>query len=129
MCYLLVKYPSNFPLLCEMHQILYFIKSMEKINFETLSFYIRNISPQNVRKSRALPIFNTRAEVYLVVHLSNTFLSVTLTWNSIKSGKLEITTIDCPINYYYGQNLLYIVQQIDKLLLDTSHPDDCVFNI
>ena len=59
-------------------------------------------------------IFRTRVEVYPVVYLSDTFLSVCVSWNSIQSGKMEITTLECPVDIH----LLYIVYQLNQILLD-----------
>ena len=51
-------------------------------------------------------LLKTRVEVYPVVHLSDIFLSVCVTWPSIQLGKLEITTLECPMDFYYGGNLI-----------------------
>ena len=52
-------------------------------------------------------LLKTRVEVYPVIHLSDTFLLVCVIWNSIQSGKMEITTLECTIDLYYGGNLIY----------------------
>ena len=62
-------------------------------------------------------LLKTRVEVYPVVYLSDTFLSVCVTWNSIQSGKMETTTLECPIDIHYKGNLLYIAYQLNKILL------------
>ena len=71
-------------------------------------------------------LLKTRVEVYPVVYLSDTFLSVCVTWNSIQSGKMEITTLQCPVDIHYGGHLLYITYQLNKIMLDAPLPDDCV---
>ena len=67
----------------------------------------------------------TRVEVYPVVCLSDTFLSVYVTWNSRKSGKMEITTLECPVDIHYGGNLQYISCKLNQILLDAPLPDNC----
>ena len=59
-------------------------------------------------------LLKTRVEVYPVVCLCDTFLSVCATWNSIQSGKMQITTLECPVDMHYGGNLLYITFQLIK---------------
>ena len=71
-------------------------------------------------------LFKTRVEVYPVVCLSDTFLSVCVTWISRQLGKMEITSLDCPVDIHYGWNLLYIAYQLNQILLDAPLPDDFV---
>ena len=72
-------------------------------------------------------LLKTRVEVYPVVGLSDTFLSVCVTWNSRESGKMEITTLECPVDIHYGGNLLYISYQLNQILLDAPLPDSCLY--
>ena len=69
-------------------------------------------------------LFSTKVEVYSVVYLSDTHLSVCMSWNSIKSGKMEISTFECPIDLHYAENLLYIAYHLNQILLDTLIPDN-----
>ena len=70
-------------------------------------------------------LFNTGVAVYPVVCLSDTFLTVCVTWNSRRSGKMEITTLECPVDIYNEGNLQYISYQLNQILLDASLPDNC----
>ena len=72
-------------------------------------------------------LFRTRVEVYQGVYLSDTFLSVCVTWNSIQSGKMEITTLECPVDIHYGGNLLYIAYLLNQILMDVPLPDDHLY--
>ena len=75
-------------------------------------------------------LFKTRVEVYPRVCFCDTFLSVCVTWNSRLSGKIEISTFECPVDIHYGENLLYIAHHLNQILLDTPLPNDCMdFNI
>ena len=69
-------------------------------------------------------LFKTRLEVYPVVCLSDTFLTVCATWNSRRSGKMEITTLECPVDIHYGGSLQYISYQLNQILLDAPLPDN-----
>ena len=69
-------------------------------------------------------LLSTKVEVYPVVYLSDTYLSVCVTWDSIRSGKMEISTFECPIDLHYAGNLLYIAYHLNQILLDTPIPDD-----
>ena len=68
-------------------------------------------------------LLKTGVEVYPVVCLSDTFLVVCVTWNSRKSGKMEIATLECPVDIYYGTNLQYISYQLNQILLDAPLPE------
>ena len=69
-------------------------------------------------------LFNTRVEVYPVVCITDTHLSVYVTWESRTSGKMEILTFKCPIDIHYVDNLLYLAYHLNQILLDTPRPDD-----
>ena len=69
-------------------------------------------------------LFCTRVEVYLVVCLTNTDLSVYVTWESRTSGKMEISTFECPIDIHYAENLLYLAYHLNQILLDASKLDN-----
>ena len=56
-------------------------------------------------------LLRIRIEVYPVVCLSDTFIPVCMTWHSRLTGKMEITTLECPVYLHYGKNLLYISYQ------------------
>lgn len=68
-------------------------------------------------------LFNTKVEVYPVVCMTDTHLSVCVTWESRTSGKMEISTFECPINRHYAENLLYLAYHLKLILLDTPKPD------
>ena len=68
-------------------------------------------------------LFNTRVEVYPVVCMTDTHLSVYVTWESRTSGKMEISTFECSIDICYAENLLYIACHLYQILLDTLKPD------
>ena len=68
--------------------------------------------------------FSTRVEVYPVVCLTNTHLSVYVTWESRTLGKMEISTFECPIDIQYTENLLYFANHLNQILLDAPKPDD-----
>ena len=70
-------------------------------------------------------LFKTGVEVYPVVCLSDNFLLVCVTWNSRRSAKMEITTLECPVDIHYGGNLQYISYQLNQILLDAPLPDNC----
>ena len=70
-------------------------------------------------------LFKTWVDVYPVVCLSDTFLTVCVTWNSRRSGKMEITTLECPVDIHYGGNLQYISYQLNQILLDAPLPGNC----
>ena len=69
-------------------------------------------------------LLSSKVEVYPVVCLSDTHLSVCVTWNSVRSGKMENSTFECPIDIHYAGNLLYIAYHLNQILLDTPLPDD-----
>ena len=71
-------------------------------------------------------LLHTKVEAYPVEYLSDTHLSVCMTWNSVKSGKMEISNFECPIDIHYAGNLLYIAHHLNQILLDTPLPDDNV---
>ena len=73
-------------------------------------------------------LFSTRVEVYPVVCLTDTHLSVYVAWESRTSGKMEISTFECPIDIHYAENLLYLTYCLNKILLDAPKPDDNVMN-
>ena len=54
-------------------------------------------------------LFKTGVEVYPIVCLSDTSLTVCVNWNSRRLGKMEITTLKCPVDIHYGGNLQYII--------------------
>ena len=69
-------------------------------------------------------LFSTRVKVYPVVCLTNTHLSVYVTWESRTSGKMEILTFECPIDIHYAENLSYLAYHLNQILLDALKPDD-----
>ena len=69
-------------------------------------------------------LFSTKVEVYPVVYLPDTYLSVCVTWDSIRLGKMEISAFECPKDLHYAGNLLYIAYHLNQILLDTPIPDD-----
>ena len=69
-------------------------------------------------------LFNTRVEVYPVVCMTDTHLSVYVTWESRASGKMEISTFECPIDIHYAENLLYLGYHLNQILLNAPKPDD-----
>ena len=69
-------------------------------------------------------LFNTRVEVYPVVCLTDTHLSVYVTWESRTSEKMEMSTFECPIDIHYAENLLYLAYHLNQILLDTPKPND-----
>ena len=69
-------------------------------------------------------LFRTRVEVYPVVCLTDTHLSFYVTWESRTSGKMEISTFECPIDVHYAENLLYLAYHLNHILLDPPKPDD-----
>ena len=69
-------------------------------------------------------LFNTMVEVYPVVCMTDTHLSVYVTWESRTSGKMEISTFECPIDIHYAENLLYLAYHLNQILLDAPKPDD-----
>ena len=73
-------------------------------------------------------LFSTGAEVYPVVCLTDTHLSVYVTWESRTSGKMQISTFECPIDIHYAGNLLYLAYHLNQILLDTPKPDDNVMS-
>ena len=68
-------------------------------------------------------LFNTRVEVYPVVCMTDTHLSVYVSWESRTSGKMEISTLECPIDIPYAENLLYLTYHLNQILLDAPKPD------
>ena len=58
-------------------------------------------------------LFNTRVEVYPVVCMTDTNLSVYVTWESRTLEKMEISTPKCPINIHYAENLLYLAYDLN----------------
>ena len=68
-------------------------------------------------------LFNTRVEVYPVVCLTDTHLSVCVAWESRTSGRMEISTFECPIDIHYAGNLLYLAHHLNQILLDTPKPE------
>ena len=65
-------------------------------------------------------LLNTRVEVYPVVCLTDTHLSVYVTWKSRTSEKMEMSTFECPIDIHYAENLLYLASSFES---DTAgHP-------
>ena len=73
-------------------------------------------------------LFSTGTEVYPVVCLTGTHLSVYVTWESRTSGKMEISTFECPIDIHYAGNLLYLAYHLNQILLDAPKPDDNVMS-
>ena len=69
-------------------------------------------------------LLSTKVELYPVVYLSDAYLSVCMTWDIIRSGKMEISTFECPIDLNYAGNLLYIAYHLNQILLDTPIPDN-----
>ena len=69
-------------------------------------------------------LFNTRVEVYPVVCMTDTHLSVYVIWERRTSGKMEISTFECPIDIHYAENLLYLAYHLNQILLDAPKPDD-----
>ena len=69
-------------------------------------------------------LFRTRVEVYPVVCLTDIHLSFCVTWESRTSGKMEISTFECPIDVHYAENLLYLAYHLNRILLDAPKPDD-----
>ena len=69
-------------------------------------------------------LFNTRAEVYPVICMTDTHLSVYVTGESRTSGKMEISTFECPIDIHYEENLLYLAYLLNQILLHTPRSDD-----
>ena len=69
-------------------------------------------------------LLNTRVEVYPVVCLTDTHLSVYVTWESRTLEKMEISTFECPINIHYAENLLYLAYHLNQILLDAPKPND-----
>ena len=69
-------------------------------------------------------LFSTIVEVYPVVCLTNTHLSVYMTWESRTLRKMEILTIECPIDIHYAENLLYLAYHLNQILLDALKPDN-----
>ena len=61
-------------------------------------------------------LFNTRVEVYPGGCMTDTHLSVYVTWESRTSGKMEISTFKCPIDIHYAANLLYMVSHLNQIL-------------
>ena len=53
-------------------------------------------------------LFRTRVEVHPVVYLTDTHLSFYVSWQSRTSGKMEISTFECPIDVHYAENLLHL---------------------
>ena len=49
-----------------------------------------------------------------------------MTWNSRQLDKMEITTLEYPVDIHYGENLLYIPYQLNQILLDAPLPDACM---
>ena len=56
--------------------------------------------------------------------LTDTHLSFYVTWESRTSGKMEISTFECPIDVHYAENLLYLAYHLNHILLDAPKPDD-----
>ena len=69
-------------------------------------------------------LFNTRVEVYPVVCLTDTHLSVYVTWESRTLEKMEISTFECPIDIHYAENLLHLAYHLNQILLDAPKPND-----
>ena len=69
-------------------------------------------------------LFRTRVEVHPVAHLTDTHLSFYVSWVSRTSGKLEISTFECPIDEHYVVNLLQLVHHLNHILLDAPKPKD-----
>ena len=69
-------------------------------------------------------LFRTRVEVHPVAHLTDTHLSFYVSWVSRTSGKMEISTFECPIDEHYVVNLLQLVRHLNHILLDAPKPKD-----
>ena len=69
-------------------------------------------------------LFSTRVEVYPVVCLTDTHLSVYVTWKSMTLEKMEMSTFECPIDIHYAENLLYLAYHLNQILLDDPKPND-----
>ena len=69
-------------------------------------------------------IFRTRVEVHPVAYLTDTHLSFYVSWVSRKSGKMEISTFECPIDVHYAENLLHLTHHLNHILLDAPKPED-----
>ena len=69
-------------------------------------------------------LFRTRVEVHPVVYLTDTHLSFYVSWQSRMSGKMEISTFECPIDAHYAENLLQLTHNLNHILLDAPKPED-----
>ena len=69
-------------------------------------------------------LFRTRVEVHPGAYLTDTHLSFYVSWQSRTSGKMEISTFECPIDEYYVGNLLQLTHHLNHILLDAPKPED-----
>ena len=69
-------------------------------------------------------MFRTRVEVHPVANLTDTHLSLYVSWISRTSGNLEIYTCECPIDEHYLANLSQLVRHLNHILLDAPKPED-----
>ena len=69
-------------------------------------------------------LFRTRVEVHPVAYLTDTHLSFYVSWQSRTSGKMEISTFECPIDEHYAENLFQLTRHLNHILLDAPKPED-----